>query len=681
MKMKIDELEQYCCTLYDTRDQLKQYVFSRADEAFAAGDRARDRLITREDVLRRQQEFRKAFFQALGGWPDDDVRTDSRIRAEYGQKVLHNNYETKCEDAIRRTGEDCPLNARTIGMIRESGLTIENIVFEARRGHYVTGNLYLPQVREQRSAAILFLCGHEKEGKHSPYYQRVIRHFVRAGLVVFAIDPPGQGERLSFCGHPERDGEVAWGTQEHQHYGVQCHFLGESVARYFLHDAARALDYLCARPEVDPSRIGVTGNSGGGTQTAMMMVGDDRIAAAAPATFIMNRQQYMHAGGVQDAEQVWPGLTALGYDHEDLLLAFAPKPLLILAAEYDFFPIEATRRTVERSMRYWKLLGEPDLLQLVTDTSTHHYTDRMANEAAAFFVRHLQVKVAQSDVRLEAISPKKLWCSATGQVHRDMKDARTIGDENADRCEQWRHIRAARPQKLARNQAREWLSSQVYSGRRPCDWNPRVVELGKVEGLRVDYRLWWSQEGIMNSAYVFHGVNNGTQKEEHPGKLPLTVAIWQGGTRKLQKHWPWIAQTCGKGRSVLVVNLSGMGPHEPYPIYGKPPYSFFGVLHKLTDDLIWLGDSLAALRTYDVLRCVGAIAHFGEWLSEDIRFHAEGREAIYIQLAALLDDSIRISSEMRPISFKDLITAPPGDENELMSVVWPGILRVLDIGE
>jgi len=76
--------------------------------------------------------------------------------------------------------------------------------------------------------------------------------------------------------------------------------------------------------------------------------------------------------------------------------------------------------------------------------------------------------------------------------------------------------------------------------------------------------------------------------------------------------------------------VSGCGPHEPYPIYGKPVHSYFGVMHKLADDLIWLGDSLAALRTYDVLCCMEVISHFNEWQQEETQFYTVEQEGLYV---------------------------------------------------
>lgn len=181
------------------------------------------------------------------------------------------------------------------------------------------------------------MSGHHEQAKHHPEYQTVCQHLVKSGLIVLAIDPIGQGERLSYYEQALDGPTIRSCTGEHDYAGSQCWPLGDGLARYFVHDGMRGIDYLCTRPEVDSDKIGVTGNSGGGTQTSLMMVCDPRIAAAAPATFIMNRRTYLFAGGAQDAEQIWPGMSALGFDHEDILLAVAPKPVRVLSVQYDFF--------------------------------------------------------------------------------------------------------------------------------------------------------------------------------------------------------------------------------------------------------------------------------------------------------------------------------------------------------
>src|SRR5690606_21299389 len=113
-----------------------------------------------------------------------------------------------------------------------------------------------------------------------------------------------------------------------------------------------------------------------------------------------------------DAEQIWRGFTGAGYDHEDILLAVAPKPFCVLAVTADFFPIEGARRTVERSRRIWELFGKEGegKLEIVEDVSTHAYTPVLAKGAARFFTRHFFGKeVDPSGFKPEPFTDQELW--------------------------------------------------------------------------------------------------------------------------------------------------------------------------------------------------------------------------------------------------------------------------------
>lgn len=650
---QVEQLEQYVCTLYETRDQLKQHIFTRADQSFADGNRERDSIRSIEEWAARKQAVKQAMYDAVGGLPASDT----------------------------------PLHAKVTSRVRAEKYSVECIVYEARPKHYVTANLYLPDDRREPGPAVLFLCGHEAEGKHSPYYHEVILRLVQAGLIVFAVDPIGQGERQSRLA--DADGRLVWGTAEHQRLGVQCYAIGQSVARYFIHDAMRAIDYLLSRPEVDGKRIGVTGNSGGGTQTAMLMMCDERIAAAAPATFIMNRQQYMHGGGVQDAEQVWPGWTAHGFDHEDILLSFAPKPLLVCAVQYDFFPIEATRLTVERSKRFWEMHGYPEHLKLVEDRSTHRFTDALAIAAADFFLQHL---AGRSDkerdayqkqtavAKLKPLESRQLLCTESGQVLEEYTDARSPKDEFMESAEKL-HARNKRtdPQEIDKALARK-----VFDFRKRCELNPRIVSMGTFEGLDVQYALWWSQPELMNSGYVIRAAaqvpSDGENGQANPN---WTIALWPQGTMKLADHWEWIRKTCEAGQTVLVLNVSGVGPHEPHPLFGKPVHRFFSMMHKLADELIWLGDSLAALRAFDIVRSI-------DWIQStfadsscalpEITISAEGLFRVYAEIAKKVDHRIlRVESPdgSKPIQLQDWLREGPSDDEQVMSVIFPNMLHFL----
>ena len=423
------------------------------------------------------------------------------------------------------------------GTVEGDGFRIEKIIFESRPRHYVTANLYLPLNRPAgRTAAVLFLSGHHNTAKVVPEYQGVCQTLVRAGLIVLAQDPVGQGERLSYFEPGTQTNPVGIGTRDHDYAGAQGRFLGDTLARYMLHDAMRGIDYLISRPEVDAAKIGVTGNSGGGTQTSLVMLADPRVAAAAPATFIMNRETYQRTGQPQDAEQIWPGFTGAGFDHEDILLAMAPKPVCVLAVTSDFFPIEGTRRTVTRARRIWELSGRGTALELVEDESTHAYTPKLARAAARFFAQHLLGrKVDLTRFEPAVFPPEQLHSMKSGQVRAEFTDAEFVFDLTAARLKEVEAARATLPAADRRARAHDWLREQVLRQREHTPLNPRRIDRGRTVGaFTVDVVFWYPEPYLAILGVLIR------PRERSADQLPVTIAIWDEGTAALSAHTGWI---------------------------------------------------------------------------------------------------------------------------------------------
>src|SRR5690606_22042187 len=182
-------------------------------------------------------------------------------------------------------------------------------------------------------------------------------------------------------------------------------------------DAMRGVDYLQARPEVDPDRIGVTGNSGGGTQTCYLMLADPRFAAAVPCTFIMTLESYMKSGQAQDSEQIIWGCFRDGPDHDDYITAMAPKPVLVGAVAYDFFPIEGTIEAVQRAKQVYARYGAEEKVVLVIAPSRHTYAPLLRQSAVNWFKVHLKNEAPDFVTgEIETLPEEALWCTAQGQV-------------------------------------------------------------------------------------------------------------------------------------------------------------------------------------------------------------------------------------------------------------------------
>src|SRR5262245_55749793 len=217
------------------RKMLYTYLQGEAQKHFDARRKAVAKLKTPEDIQKRQAELKAKFIESLGGFP-----------------------------------EKTPLNAQVVGKEQRDGYRIEKVIYESRPSHHVTAILYLPEGKPP-FPGVLVPCGHSINGKAAEPYQRVCILMAKNGLAVLCYDPIGQGERLQLL---TREGKpaVPASTSEHTMVGVGALLVGRNTASYRIWDGIRSLDYLAGRPEVDPQRLGCTGNSGGGTLTAYLMV-------------------------------------------------------------------------------------------------------------------------------------------------------------------------------------------------------------------------------------------------------------------------------------------------------------------------------------------------------------------------------------------------------------------------
>src|SRR5947208_1261619 len=136
------------------------------------------------------------------------------------------------------------------------------------------------------ATGVISPCGHSTNGKAAAAYQILHINLAKRGFVVLTYDPVGQGERSQFWDAARGRSRFNLTCGEHAVLGNPLYLLGTSLARYRIVDGMRGLDYLAARPEVDPRRLGCVGNSGGGPLTAYIAALDPRVLAAVPCCYI-----------------------------------------------------------------------------------------------------------------------------------------------------------------------------------------------------------------------------------------------------------------------------------------------------------------------------------------------------------------------------------------------------------
>jgi len=239
---------------------------------------------------------------------------------------------------------------------------------------------------------------------------------VKKGFIVLAIDPIGQGERLQYFDPVEQKSLLGGSTKEHSYPSIQVFLLGQSIARYWIRDGIRSIDYLLSREEVDPDRIGVQGLSGGGTQTAYISAMDNRVLASAPACYITNFRRLMESRGLQDGEQNFYHGMARGLDHADFFVTRAPKPSLIMATTRDIFSIQGVYETYSEAKRVYGILGNPDHMQMVEDEWEHGYTRKTREAMYAFFQKYLHNPGPSAEEEVEYVPEEELQKTPTGQL-------------------------------------------------------------------------------------------------------------------------------------------------------------------------------------------------------------------------------------------------------------------------
>ncbi|MFU8870209.1 alpha/beta hydrolase family protein, partial [Natronococcus sp.] len=394
---------------YDVENQLPRYLRRLAEPQLERGDERREAIDSIEAAEEHRERVREDFLEALGGLPDE--------RAD--------------------------LNATRTDRLEYDGYAVETVLFESLPDFHVTTNVYVPEgaSADDPRPAVLFVCGHAATAKTADGYQQGCIDLARNGFVVLAMDPIGQGERHQFYDPetgaiPISDDSRDYprtNTLEHTYLARQCMFAGGNLARYFVWDGIRALDYLESRPEVDPDRLGVTGNSGGGMQTSYLMLADDRIAAAAPCCFITSKEAYMRTGQGQDGEQIVHRAIDRGPRYDDFLLAFAPKPALIGAAQSDFLCIEGTHRSYERASSVYDLYDAGDALELTVADSTHGFGPELREATVNWFRRHLLGEAPTFETGNPATEdPERLRCTDAGEVRDAYPDGRTVVDLNRE---------------------------------------------------------------------------------------------------------------------------------------------------------------------------------------------------------------------------------------------------------
>ena len=325
--------------------------------------------------------------------------------------------------------ERTPLNPQITGKVKRPGYTIEKIIIESRPGFPVTMNFYLPDDIDGKIPAMMIVSGHAGDGKLHENYQPLCHTFAQNGCAALIVDPIHQGERMQL-----RDAGRHDLCDTHNIINRHLKSIGDYFGSWRVWDGIRAMDYLCSRPEIDTSRIGITGNSGGGTMTTLLSAVDSRYAAAAPGCYITSFLRNVENELPADGEQMYPGFAVDGGEMADLLIAAAPRPLTVLAQALDQFDPRGTKESFAEVRKIYELLGAEDNARLFVGPDRHCYSPLMRLESYRFFSEQLGLEPIRKEAAFELLTFEESRCTPTGNT-LDLPGSKTVFDFIREKAE------------------------------------------------------------------------------------------------------------------------------------------------------------------------------------------------------------------------------------------------------
>jgi len=558
------------------------------------------------------------------------LETQAKLKTKDDALAYIRTVKEKISKCFGPPPEKTPLNAKVTGALDRDTYTIEKVIFESRPGFLVAANLYLPKGAKEKRPGVIGSCGHSLTGKAEPAYQSFAQGLARMGYVVLIYDPIGQGERVQY-GHISAKDRPSVGVGEHLLAGNQQFLVGEFFGMWRAWDGIRALDYLLSRPEVDPKHVGITGNSGGGTLTTWLCGLDDRWTMAAPGCFITTFRRNLENELPADTEQCPPHALALGLDHADFLAALAPKPVIVLAKEKDYFDARGAEEAFRRLKRIYGLLGAEDNVKLHIGQTGHGYTIENREAMYQWFNKATGLSKEAMEPKLTIEKEADLRCTPSGQV-ADLK-SRSVFSFTKELASRKRkppeslHDAVEAALKLPKREAPpEYRILRAVNNRKyPKPHATAYVLETDAPAIAVVYRL--SDEAHFARPpksdapailYVSHHSADAELRDElliaEVMKAEPKATVYACDVRGVGETKP---DTCG-------------GPGQFLTPYGS---DYFLAIHGIMLDRPYPGQ-----KTFDLLRTLDWLARFGH---TDVHLVAKGWGTIPATFAALLHESVK----------------------------------------
>ena len=596
---------------------------------------------TRPDASRGDRMIAEYFrdqTRAISGLCLSDVKT---LR---DWETRHDEYRRQLADMLGLwpRPQKTDLKATVTGTVDHPEFTVEKLHFQSRPGLYVTANLYVPKGLTKPAPAILYVCGHSPVKKNGVSYGNKVAYqhhgawFARNGYVCLVPDTLELGEIEGI--HHGTYSQKMWWWQSR----------GYTPAGVEAWNGIRAIDYLVARPEVDATRIGMTGRSGGGAYTWWVAALDDRVKVAAPVAGITDLQNHVVDGCIEGHCDCMYMVNTYRWDFAQVAALVAPRPLLIGNSDKDtIFPLDGVYRLHEQVRRIYQLYGQEKNLGLLITEGPHKDTQDLQVPVFRWFNRFLKQEDGPVDKVAEAFfEPSQLKvfdrlpADQTNAKIQETFVAQAPEPRVPDSSEEWKKQRDAWMAELRQETFGGWPQS--------------------APPLTVHHVLSVSEDDVHFAAYDF--------TSQHDVRLRLFVArIGDDPPRQAvltvldEERWPnWLAQMRGGFPDALNDEAPAAPDAEAFQKFRKELQSdsiaLAWVCPRGIGPTAWtkdekkrthirrrfalLGQTLDGMRVWDVRRAVQALRSLDDPRLVPLRLRADGRMAGVAVYAALFEPDL-----------------------------------------
>lgn len=532
-------------------------------------------------------------------------------------KRCHELVEMLGMEDMPLTGKRSPLNVKKVGTIPMKGYRIDKIYYESLPNLYVPANLYIPNGIKKPVPAILYVCGHAETQKQ--YYQGLAHKFAQLGFVCLIIETIQWGEVRGEHWGTNTNGWFHWYSRGYNPGGVEAW------------NGIRGLDLLCQMPEVDPNRLGITGASGGGSQSWYLAALDDRIKAAAPAAGGEELYAEICQSTIDHQCDCMRPLNTYQRDFSDIGALVAPKPFMIAAPNRDaLFAIEAVRNLYKDVKKVYDFYGKPENLSLIEANGGHGDRETLRPKIFSFFIKHLMGK---------DVSPEKIGDidkSPEAQLSVEQLAVYTKGAPKDDRT------------KTIQETFLKWAAPPVIQSKEQLfDYKTKVVDFLQKETFgafpkdTVPLDVKWEYRTAEEAKY---GMQTFSYVPESGWRLKFTI-YWNKPPEEKQSillvlkgpddaFMDFGKFTEGLSKDQTVVYLETRGTGET----GWAPNMQWHIRRSLA----WTGRTIASMRVYDVLRGIDALESIPGFNVDpkNINIAAEGEMSVVALYASLLKGDI-----------------------------------------